>query len=128
MIDDWPMSFFELLYIVVTTLGFLALSLQLWLQRRQTTILTQTLESASDSSVAQRQLQVDSLFLEKPHLIEYFLHKQLPESARQDEAHAMAVLLLNYFDTYFLQRDSSSQLYSAVLLGFLWERVELTES
>jgi hypothetical protein len=112
VIDKTTMSLFEVLYLLVTTGGFVAVSIQLWIQRHQTRLLLKTLEANTSTSVAQRQLEVDSLFVEEPHLVEYFLEGKIPSENHLREASATAMLLLNYFETYFLQKQQTSQMYS----------------
>jgi hypothetical protein len=111
MIDKTSMSLFEVFYLLVTTAGFVAVSTQLWIQRQQSRLLLKTLEASASTSVAQRQLSVDKVFVERPHLCEYFLQRKSPASDSAGEVSAMAMLLLNYFDTYFLQKDEIQQLY-----------------
>jgi hypothetical protein len=109
MIDKVTMSLFELAYLGVTVSGFIAISIQLWLQRYQARLLYRSIDAQTNASVAQRQLEVDKLFVERSYLGEYFLQQKIPDAGHLLEASSMAMLLLNYFDTYFLQKDQKAK-------------------
>ena len=78
----------------------------------QTKLLSNSLNANANAAVAQLTLQMDKLFVDKPHLRKYFLEAQVPQDADSPEAQAVAMLILNYFDGYFLQKDHVPQLFS----------------
>jgi len=119
MIEKISMSLFELLYLLITAGGFVALSVQLWIQRCQMKLLISGMEATADVSVAQRTLEADRIFVERPHLRAYFLGGAVPVQRHLDEALSMALLLLNFWDTYYIQTNKGlSQMYS----GIAWEQ------
>jgi hypothetical protein len=102
MINRFEMSLFEVLYLIITGVGVAFLSVQLWMQRKQIKILIRTIEVSANLSVAERTIGIDKIFLDKPHLAEYFLENGYPTPSDLPEAKLLAILLLNYLDIYFL--------------------------
>jgi hypothetical protein len=91
-----------------------AIERQLRILTEQTTLLSNSLVIQAQSSVADRQLQLDRMFVEFDDIRECFLNGM---SVGADDPRYLRVLaacqcLANYFDTYFLQRGKFAQLYS----------------
>ncbi len=70
-------------------------------------------KSEINTSVGARQIDVDRVLIEYPHLRPFFLEGR---NLQSDEEHyqqvaAAAVLFANFFDTYLLDRGDAEQLY-----------------
>ena len=104
---------YETIYLVLTAAGFIAVLLTLMVLVHQTALVRKSIEASICSSVGERQIDIDRIFLEWPALRKYFLCGVDIENqdVDYDLALAIAQLLANYFDTYFLQRRYP-QLYS----------------
>lgn len=87
---------------------------QLQILTEQTVILANSLTVQAQSFVADRQLQVDRMFVEYADLRECFLGSVTlsPGDPRYRRAIAACQCLANYFDTYLLQKGKFAQLYS----------------
>jgi hypothetical protein len=81
---------------------------------RQLRILTEQLVVQAQSSVADRQLQVDRMFVDLADIRECFTDSVTlgPSDPRCRRALAACQCLANYFDTYLLQKGKFAQLYS----------------
>jgi hypothetical protein len=87
---------------------------QLWILNKQTRILRKNLIVQAQSSVADRQLNVDRMFVEYPDIRECFTDGVSlgPGDPRYLRVLAASQCLANYFDTYILQKGKFAQLYS----------------
>lgn len=79
----------------------------------QTVLLRRSLDVGSNSSTGQRQLEVDKLWVENPHLLKYFFNNVniSPTHQDYDAALALALLLANFYNTFLLQKDKFQQIY-----------------
>jgi len=91
-----------------------ALAAQVGHFARQVDIWSRSLREHAGASVAERQIQVDTALLERSHLRPYLWEGKVcdPRDEHHNELLALAQLLSNYFDTYFLQREDFEQLWS----------------
>jgi len=87
---------------------------QLRILNKQTRILGKNLIVQAQSSVADRQLNVDRVFIEYPDIRECFTDGVIlgPGDPRFLRVLAASQCLANYFDTYILQKGKFAQLYS----------------
>ena len=108
------MSLYEALSLSLQIVGYCLILLSIGIVTFQVILTKRTIETAANSSVGLRQINVDKIFVEKPHIYKYFqLGVEVNSSdADYEEARAVAQLLANYFDTYFLQRIHLKQLYT----------------
>lgn len=80
----------------------------------QTIVLTNSLTVQAQSSVADRQLNIDRMLVQHPEIWECFDDDVTigVGDPRYTRALAMSQCLANYFDTYLLQKERFAQLYS----------------
>lgn len=107
------MTTYEMLYLIISASGFLMVIVSVSMLIYQTVLLRRSLDVGSNSSVGQRQLEVDKLLVENPHLLKYFLNNVNISPTDQDyeAALAIALLLANFYNTFLLQKDKFQQIY-----------------
>jgi hypothetical protein len=107
------MTTYEKLYLIISASGFLMVIVSVSVLIYQTVILRRSLDVGSNSSVGGRQLEVDKLLVENPHLLKYFLKNVTISPTHQDydAALAFALLLANFYNTFLLQKDKFQQIY-----------------
>lgn len=108
-----PIKLAELLSLIIQGAGFICVILSLLYLIRQTRLLNDTLASNTNASVGSRQFEADKIFIENPHLREYFLNNKdiSPNHEHYQQVSAVAQCLLNFFDSFVLQKDKFTQLY-----------------
>src|SRR5260370_142407 len=107
------MTTFEKLYLLISASGFVIVIASVGVLIYQTVLLRRSLDVGSNSSVGQRQLEVDKLLVKNPHLLKYFFNNVAvsPGDADYDAALTFALLLANFYDTFLLQKDKFEQMY-----------------
>ena len=107
------MTTYEKLYLILSASGFLTVIVSVSVLIYQTVLLRRSLDVGSNSSVGQRQLEVDKLLVENPHLLKYFLNNVNISPTDQDyeAALAIAMLLANFYNTFLLQKNKFQQIY-----------------
>jgi hypothetical protein len=107
------MTTYEKLYLVISAGGFLVVIVSVSVLIYQTVLLRKSLDVGSNSSVGQRQLEIDRLLVEKPNLLKYFFNNVTISPTEQDYEAALAftLLLANCYNTFLLQKDKFQQIY-----------------
>jgi hypothetical protein len=108
------MSTYEKWSLITSAFGFLLVVGSLAILSHQTKLLAKAIDASASASVAERQINIDKVFVDKPELLRYFFGNT--DISRDDESYyaalAVAGLLANYFDTYCLQKGMLKQMYS----------------
>ena len=87
------MTTYEKLYLIISASGFLIVIVSVSVLIYQTVLLRKSLDVGSNSSVGQRQLEVDKLLVENPHLLKYFFNNVKISPTDQDNEAALAIAL-----------------------------------
>src|SRR5436309_212646 len=113
------MTPYEKWSLLVSGLGFLLVVLSLAILIYQTKLLARSVDATANASVGDRQLEADKIFVDRPELAQYFFDNVDISHNDKDYAAALAVahLLANFYDTYFLQKGQFKQMYTEQL----WE-------
>ena len=107
------MSAFEIWSLIISAFGFLLVIASIGILIYQTRILVKSLDVSSNSSVGERQLEVDKIFVENPHLLKYFFNNVDISPSHDDYEAALAITLMlaNFYDTFLLQEGNFQQMY-----------------
>jgi hypothetical protein len=107
------MTLYEGLSLIVSAAGFIGLVITIRYLALQTQSSAQALESNTFGTSATATFMIDTIFIEHPDLRRYFYdmeeHIHPPEEAAR--IHAVAELMLDYFDYVLLQQQRSAQVH-----------------
>lgn len=115
----FAMTTYEKWSLIISALGFFLVVLSMAVLIYQTWLLSRSINATANASVGDRQLEADKIFVEKPELAPYFFDNVEISPGHADYAAAWAVahLLANFLDTYYLQKGQFDQMYTEQL----WE-------
>ncbi len=100
---------FELLYLVITFSGFVAVVVSLRILTRQAELLATTAKLATYASIANTPSTNKQIFIEHPDLRPYFYDKleMAKNDPRYSQAQAVAEHLLDFFDGILLLENTA---------------------
>src|ERR1700674_4045357 len=107
------MSTYEKWSLIIAACGFVIVIASIGVLIYQTMVLRSSLDVSSNASVGERQLEVDKILVQNPHLLKYFFNNMAipPDHNDYDAALTIALLLANFYDTFLLQKDKFQQMY-----------------
>jgi len=114
MIDTQPMTTYELISLIISALGFVAVVVSLAALFRQTRLLVTSSQCDTYESVTSNLSATKSIFIEHPELRPYFygLQEINENDPNYPKAVATAEHLLDFFDGVLLQQKHSPQLWN----------------
>lgn len=95
LIDTKPITLFELLSLIVSVAGFVVVIISIYFLRRQIIIADRGLRETWLIPLKTQQLEIDKLFIDRPHLRKYFYEGQISSDSKSDE-HAQVAATAEY--------------------------------
>jgi|GEM_PF-1758637 len=107
-----PLTLFELLSLLVSVAGFVVVIISILLLKRQISIADRGLREAWLVPLKAQQLEIDKLFIERPHLRKYFYEGEPVVVGRADElaqVTATAEYILDHLAAVISQRTAEGE-------------------
>ena len=84
-VDAKPITLFELLSLIISIAGFIVVIVSIFLLKRQVSIADRGLRETWLIPLKTQQLEIDKLFIDRPHLRKYFYEGEHMIDSRSDE-------------------------------------------
>lgn len=110
--DIKPITLFELLSLVVSVAGFVLVIISIYLLRRQLSIADRGLRESWLIPLKTQQLEIDKLFIDRPHLRKYFYEAEIVSDSKTDEyaqVAATAEYILDHLAGVISQRTADGK-------------------
>lgn len=112
LVDIRPITLFELLSLIVSVAGFVVVIISIHLLRRQISIADRGLRESWLIPLKTQQLEIDKLFIERPHLRKYFYEAEPVSDSKSDEyaqVAATAEYILDHLSGVISQRTADGE-------------------
>lgn len=119
MIDVKALTLYELLSLIISAAGFIAVIITLYLLTRQTRMSARELRENLLIPLKTQQLELDRLFVEHPHIRKYFYNGENISEDKQDE-YAQVAAVAEYILDHFAAVISHTTADGQPLISTIW--------
>jgi len=113
------MTLYELLSLIISAAGFIGVIITLYLMNRQTRMSDRELKENLLVPLKTQQLELDKLFVERPHLRKYFYNGEIISEDKSDE-YAQAAAVAEYMLDHFAAVMSHTTTEGKPLISTIW--------
>jgi hypothetical protein len=119
MLDMKPMTLYELLSLIISAAGFIAVIITIYLLNRQTRMSDRELRENLLIPLKTQQLELDKLFVEHPQIRKYFYQGEIISEDKSDE-YARVAAVAEYMLDHFAAVMSHTTTDGKPLISTIW--------